>query len=215
MSSYVRVLARVEAEEGEERLGTAASPGSSASSVPSARRLRPVRSTDSGELEGIAALLDNIRAHAKGGSMRTVVLTGVCSGEPIRLVTAGLAAHARQRGMNVVLADLVPAPGPMRLVERSGNESMRLDDLAPDVDLMVIQAPPLTESVEGALFASACDGLVIVAERAVTERSALQAAAERARTAGCHILGVVMFGEKEEMPGWLRRLVGNATGPQP
>jgi len=216
MSSFVRILSRVEAEEGEEKKSAAASPGASApGGVTSVRHLRPIPSTDGSDLGGIATLLDNIRAVAKGGSMRTLVLAGVSSGEPVRVVTAGLAAHARQRGMNVVLADLVPSAGPIRLVGRSGNESLQIDNLAPDVDLMIIQAPPLTESVEGALFASACDGLVIVAERGVTELVALKAAAERAHTAGCRTLGIVIMGDREQMPLWLRRLLGSATGHQP
>jgi len=171
-----------------------------------------VRSTEDEALDGIACLLDNIRAHAKEGPIRTVVLAGVSGSEPVRAITTGLATHARQRGINVVLGDLVPAPGPLRLVERSGNEALRIDDLPPDVDLMVIQAPPLTESVEGALFANACDGLVIVAERAVTERASLKAAAERARKAGCNTLGVVVTGDKDKLPTWLRRLLGSASG---
>ena len=82
MSSYVRVLARVEAEEGEGGKSGATSPGASTTGAAPERRLRPVRSTDASELDGIGILLDNIRAHAKGGSMRTVVLSGVSSGEP-------------------------------------------------------------------------------------------------------------------------------------
>jgi hypothetical protein len=45
----------------------------------------------------------------------------------------------------------------------------------------------------------------------VTERAALQVAAERARIAGCKTLGVVMHGTKDRMPGWLRRLIGDPS----
>jgi Mrp family chromosome partitioning ATPase len=84
---------------------------------------------------------------------------------------------------------------------------------APGVDLVVLIGPPLAASIDAALLASACDGLVIVAESEKTERAALQTAAERARATGCRTLGVVMHGTKEQLPGWMRRLMGTGGAP--
>jgi hypothetical protein len=85
---------------------------------------------------------------------------------------------------------------------------------APGSDLVILTGPPLATSIDAALLACACDGLVIVAESEVTERAALQVAAERARIAGCKTLGVVMYGAKDRVPGWLRRLMGDRSEPQ-
>jgi hypothetical protein len=86
-----------------------------------------------------------------------------------------------------------------------------IDRVAPHSDLVIVTGPPLATSIDAALLACACDGLVIVAESEVTERAALQVAAERARIAGCKTLGVVMHGAKDRMPGWLRRLMGDRS----
>jgi Mrp family chromosome partitioning ATPase len=75
-------------------------------------------------------------------------------------------------------------------------------------DLMLIEAPPLLHSIDGALVARACDGLILVAERGVTERRALQEAANRARAAGCTLLGVIVTSVQRPMPSWLERLAG-------
>ena len=76
-------------------------------------------------------------------------------------------------------------------------------------DLRVVEETGSTNAdAAEAARAGAAEGLVIVAESEVTERAALQVAAERARIAGCNTLGVVMHGTKDRLPGWLRRLVG-------
>jgi Mrp family chromosome partitioning ATPase len=81
--------------------------------------------------------------------------------------------------------------------------------IAPANDLVVITGPPLANSIDAALLACACDGLVIVAESEITDRKALHIAAERARIAGCRTLGVVMHGTKDHLPKWIRRIVGD------
>ena len=85
--------------------------------------------------------------------------------------------------------------------------------IAPQDELIVITGPPLAASVDAALLACACEGLVIVAESEVTERAALQIAADRARIAGCRTLGVVMHRTKDRLPGWVRRMVGDYPEP--
>lgn len=130
--------------------------------------------------------------------------------------------------MAVFVAQLVPTESGPTLVARSaevppltvdlngsaapGELSAWLDGAAVDSDLVLLEAPPLADSIDAALLACACDGLVIVADAEVTPRSALQVAAERAQVAGCRTLGVVMNGAKERMPSWMRRLFGNQHG---
>jgi Mrp family chromosome partitioning ATPase len=77
---------------------------------------------------------------------------------------------------------------------------------AAGADLIIVEGRPLEQSIDAALIARACDGLVLVARTEVTPRHTLQAAAERARAVGCRTLGVVMHGTKNHLPAWLREL---------
>jgi Mrp family chromosome partitioning ATPase len=185
---------------------------------------------------GIAALLDNIRALASGQPTRVLVFAGAAVAEPSTAVARGLAHHAERNGMQVLLGDLrrldgyatlVPSPGARTraphlvggagewlTVDLDGGTAPSdlerwLERTAPSADLVVLTGPPLSESIDAALLARACDGLVIVAESEVTDRRALQVAAERARVAGCRTLGVVLHGERDRMPVWLHRLMGD------
>ena len=73
-------------------------------------------------------------------------------------------------------------------------------------EMVIIEAPPLGISVDAAMIARACDGLVLVVEAQNTPREALRDAIERADTVGCQILGIVMEGRPEYRPPWLRKL---------
>jgi hypothetical protein len=79
------------------------------------------------------------------------------------------------------------------------------------VDFIVIAAPPLDTSVEAALLARACDGLVIVVESEVTPRESLQRSVRLARASGCRLLGLVMSEPKPRLPSWWRRLISAST----
>ena len=76
-------------------------------------------------------------------------------------------------------------------------------------DLLIVAAPSLLSSVDAALVARACDGLVLVAEPLVTLRDEFEIAVERARSSGCRVLGLVMNDNQEWLPRILRRLFGN------
>ncbi len=80
-------------------------------------------------------------------------------------------------------------------------------------DLTIIQAPPLLDSVDAALVARACNGLVLVVEPLHTAREMLRTAVERAQTADCRILGLVISGAREWLPRWLRRLFAGQAQP--
>ncbi len=177
---------------------------------------------------GIATLLDNIRLISNGRESRTVVFCGASKAEAVEQLANSLTIHAERSGMRTILAKLHRSVAGATVVPATGsaNDVLAVDldagtspdtligwsqRIAPASDLIVITGPPLASSIDAALLACASDGLVIVAESEVTERAALQVAAERARIAGCKTLGVVMHGTKNRVPSWLRRLVGDRS----
>ncbi len=177
---------------------------------------------------GIATLLENIRLISNGRESRMVVFCGASTAEAVSVLATALATHAERSGMRTFVAMLnrtsagaavVPFHGASDTalaVDLDGGSSLQtlgpwVEQLAPGSDLVIFTGPPLATSIDAALLACACDGLVIVAESEVTERTALQVAAERARIAGCKTLGVVMHGTKDRTPGWLRRLMGERS----
>jgi hypothetical protein len=178
---------------------------------------------------GFTTLLDGLRARtARHGGLRALVLATPEPSPASGVVLDGLAARAEQWGLGVVRGELrVPGRAwpPIRRTspaDRSARHSFavasRPEHLATEMegwlaqhrgaDLMLIEAPPLLHSIDGALVGRACDGLILVAERGVTERRALQEAANRARAAGCTLLGVIVTSSERPMPGWLQRLAG-------
>lgn len=181
---------------------------------------------------GIATLLDNIRMLASGRATRVVVFCGASTAEAVETLAFDLAEHAERSGMRTLVARLTRTAGrtviaPTRTATPdapalevgldAGTSSAELHAwiarIAPRDELIVITGPPLADSVDAALLACGCEGLVIVAESEVTERAALQLAAERARIAGCRTLGVVMNHTKDHLPGWVRRIVGDHPEP--
>lgn len=181
---------------------------------------------------GVATLLDAIRLISNGRPTRIVVFCGASNAEAVTTLADDLVTHANGSGMPAFLATLTRTANGPALVPAHGstmdavlpidlNGTPSADALAgwsekvgPDADLVVITGPPLATSIDAALLACATDGLVIVAESEVTERAALQVAAERARIAGCKTLGVVMHGSKNRLPGWLSRLMGDRSESQ-
>jgi hypothetical protein len=173
-------------------------------------------------------LFDNLRALTNGLSVRVLIFASVSADESARSVTAGFAAHAVELGLNVVTATMTesagraflqrcvfgssqtgaepPLPLDVNRPEWQASFADWLRSAAPEADIVIIDGPPLDQSIDAAVLARACDGLVLVARTEVTPRQALQAAAERARAVGCCTLGVVMHGTKNHLPAWLREL---------
>lgn len=190
---------------------------------PATDRLR-TRAFTTAAHPGIATLLDAIRLIANGRQTRVVVFCGASNAEAVTTLADDLVAYASRNGMPAFLATLArtatgTAVVPARSASMDGVLAVDLDagpaaeaiahwaaEVGPESDLVVITGPPLAESIDAALLARACDGLIIVAESEVTERAALHLAAERARIAGCKTLGIVMHGSKDRLPGWMRRL---------
>lgn len=179
---------------------------------------------------GIATLLDNLRMLSSGRASRMIVFCGASSAEAVTTLASALAAHAEQSGIKAFVATLTRTTGGTVVAPASGSSTATttleidldagcstaelqgwVERVAPASDLVVITGPPLATSIDAALLACACDGLAIVAESEVTERAALQIAAERARIAGCRTLGVVMHGTKDRLPGWICRIMGDRS----
>jgi hypothetical protein len=179
---------------------------------------------------GFTTLLDRLRAQtARGAGARSLVLATAEPSAGAGSVLDGLAARAEQLGMDVVRGELRGVPGrqlmPARRTpaDRTARHCLtvasRPDHLATEMaswlgqhrgaDLVLIEAPPLLHSIDGALVARACDGLVLVAERGVTDRGALQEAANRARVAGCTLLGIIVTSNERPLPRWLQRIAGS------
>ena len=123
-------------------------------------------------------------------------------GEP-RVRAVGQSTHqnsvAAKLAANSLQLDLRGGPIPPELTDW-------LDTARAAHDVVIIEAPPLGISVDAAMLARACDGLLLVVEPRATSRDALVSSIERAQTVGCNILGIVMQGRPERMPTWLRRV---------
>lgn len=180
------------------------------------------------------ALLDLLRARSKDSATPAVIIAGVSGREPVSEVVTGIELQAQRQGVVLKRGSLDLATGArilhltsrgpfrestsrtsasekksLRLSGSQGLEALAnwLDEAAADCDLLLIEAPALATSVEGALLAGACQGLVLVGEALVTERAALLQGIERARLAGGEILGLVLTGTKRWLPRWMERLL--------
>jgi Mrp family chromosome partitioning ATPase len=122
---------------------------------------------------------------------------------------AGRYGVAARRSAEVAVGG-AELPQPLRLELRGGPVPDSLKDWLAQAhaghEMVIIEAPPLGISVDGAMAARACDGLALVVEAHTTPREALRDAIDRADTVGCTLLGIVMEGRPEWRPLWLRRL---------
>lgn len=188
---------------------------------------------DDGSLDDrFAMLLDNLRALSSDAAIPKVVLAGISGRESLAEITRGLLGEAEERGFQLLLAELATgadhrilrchqesagadsspisaAPAPLEVTGNPPPAITRrwLEETATGHDFLLIEAPPLQSSVEAALLARYCDGLVILVETDITGRLELKAAVERARAAGCTILGLVIIGQPASQPYWLRKLL--------
>jgi hypothetical protein len=114
-------------------------------------------------------------------------------------MTSSAAAAAEPVTASKVQLDLRSGPLPSDLIEW-------LKEARARHDVVIVEAPPLGLSVDAAVVARACDGLVLVVEPRTTASSALLASIERAEAVGCRILGIVSQGTDEKLPKWLRQI---------
>jgi hypothetical protein len=147
---------------------------------------------------------------------------------------AGLANHARRIGLGVLASEVVSSSGRTALrwcetpgIERPDPEPLALDLFNPRwpedfnswrertrgfADMVVVAAPALDRSVEGALIASEVDGIVILAHRAVSARDAIEDAIRRCRSVHARLFGIALI--DGAAPSWLRlTAAGGAPAP--
>jgi Mrp family chromosome partitioning ATPase len=183
-------------------------------------------------LRGIDTLFNNLEALTLGRRPLTLVLAGASGSDSVTSLAVGLAQYAEERGQRALVAELrETADGPVVVEHRvkpaavaSSDERLPVDlhggtsrdvlgrwreRTSPGADIMFVVGPPLVESVDSALLASHCDGLVLVAVNEETSRAALTAAAERARLTSTPTLGVVVDRGRNRTPPWLGRLIGH------
>jgi len=176
-----------------------------------------------------ATLFDNIRACTATQPVRTLVFAGVSAADPTRAVIGGLRAQAERHNLTVSTgkishwgggrtarrtptfetADSAGGNGTALLGESGGSTATTEGTSWPQAvegaaDLVLIEGPPLDQSIDAVLLGRASDGLVIVARTGVTARAALANAAERAKAVGCRTLGIVLQRPLDHAPPWLR-----------
>jgi len=180
---------------------------------------------------GFSSLFDNLRVLGNGVPLGAVVIAGASDFESTKRVADGLANEVIRNRLTASIAELSRAQSQptlrMRMtsspaVARSDNAIVHvntrstagspelaawLEDARSNHDVVIIEAPPLGLSVDAAVVARACDGLILVAEPRATTTAALQASVERADAVGCRILGIVTQGKQERLPAWLRQII--------
>lgn len=234
MSEYFRVLRRLERDQatpapavrrrpaGQVRALLSAGAAARAAEEPLLRAPSPER------VSAFAPLYDNLRAAASGQPLRTLVFAGASSSMGVDRVIAGLTAHVQQLGLRVLLGRLRDGEGrrelssvaqsseqawsaaeplPLDLTSHADGGAIRawLDEHAAEADMVLLAGGSLG-SVDPALLAGACDGLVIVVHAEHTARAALTAALDRAHAVKCRPLGLVVVDSRDPLPRWLRRM---------
>jgi hypothetical protein len=237
MSEYFRVLKRIEGDQPDIEVqpasaAGAARPGDQPLSPPAPPQPAPIAASLTADARvAFVRLFDNIRTLANGNAVRTLVFAGASAGEPVRAVIAGLSAHVKERGLTVLTAELGhwsgrtilrshsldaadskergAAPTPLELgpPARSVDAADWVQEAERVADLVLIEGLPLEQSIDSALLARTCDGLVIVATTGITARDALAVAAQRAQTVGCRAFGLVLHSSRDRAPRWLQRFV--------
>lgn len=179
-------------------------------------------------------VLDFARAQSSGSGLPLVSIAAVTDAEPIGGVVNGVTTQANRLGLSFQLLDLVAtnegrflrsrlaggSPGAggqdpetvssmMRFAADTDAQSLKdwFERVGLGGDLLLLIAPPLLDSVDGALVGREGQGLILIAEAGVTGRSELKEAVELVRTAGCELLGVVLLGSAKPIPRALKGLL--------
>ncbi len=188
---------------------------------PRASRLR-VRSV------GRSGLLHQLRALAiPVGGVPTVVIASVSGREDYAGLLRALKKHVDTECTPLAMVELAVERSEWRLIEPGleGRQVLGTFDRNPhgaegygvswnqtalgDRDLVLVLAPPLAQSVDGALLGRDLGGAVLVGEVDRTSRHELRKASQQLVTADCPLLGVVLLGAKRWLPEWLERLLDN------
>jgi hypothetical protein len=179
-----------------------------------------------------ARVLDELLVMPDGTPARTVVVAQAAPLTAAVSVTSALTAEAVRRGLRALGAVLHVESGGLQIepaadgatsqaagafrprrLRLEGELRSNADDVlgwlaevAASHDLVLIEAPALTQTSVGALLASVCDGLLILARAGVTAKHDLRNAAAIARSARCHTFGVFVDEPAGQLPSWLAGL---------
>jgi len=180
---------------------------------------------------GFSSLFDNLRVLGNGVPLGAVVIAGASDFESTKRVADGLANEVIRNRLAASVAELSRAQSQPSLRMRmtsspmvahadnavvhvntrstSGSPELAtwLQEARSNHDVVIIEAPPLGLSVDAAVVARSCDGLILVVEPRATTSAALLASVERADAVGCRILGIVTQGKHERLPPWLRQII--------
>jgi hypothetical protein len=180
---------------------------------------------------GFPSLFDNLRVLGNGVPLGTVVVAGASDFESTKRIADGLANEVIRNRLTASIAELSRAQSQptlrMRMTSspaaaRGSNSVVHVNTRStggsPELaswlegarsqhDVVIIEAPPLGLSVDAAVVARACDGLILVVEPRATTSAAQLASVERSEAVGCRILGIVTQGRSEKLPAWLRQLL--------
>lgn len=98
--------------------------------------------------------------------------------------------HTQFAGLDMIFAGPYP-PNPTELV---GSDAFRalIEEVKPQYDYIIIDAPPLGLVIDAAVMASVCDGAILVIHRGKVKYRAAQDVVAQIRKSGCKVLGAVL-----------------------
>lgn len=179
--------------------------------------------------ESYSALLDTIRSiHRLRGPVPYVVLAGASRAEAVDDVVAGLVETGLNRGLRVVALELATTAdgrelrahrasvigreilAPLDVSSPTGAEEVDswLRTALERFDVVLVEAPPLGDSADGALLGRVLDGLFVVAEQGRTRGDQLKTATQRAKAASSAVHGLVLTQSRNHLPNWLTSVFG-------
>ena len=151
------------------------------------------------------------QAANRGVSVRAASLTQSQEGRLLSLVSGGFDENSLSWGPDEAIMSSTGPPA-IRGFELSGSQIDQnlaewLNVSSSGSDLLLIEAPGVLSSADTVLLAKTCDGLALVVEPLITDRTALKAAVSRAKTSGCRVVGLIVSGHRAWIPRWLQRLL--------
>lgn len=98
--------------------------------------------------------------------------------------------HTQFAGLDMIFAGPYP-PNPTELVGSDAFRSL-IEEVKPQYDYIIIDAPPLGLVIDAAVMASVCDGAILVIQRGKVKYRAAQDVIAQIRKSGCKVLGAVL-----------------------
>jgi polysaccharide biosynthesis transport protein len=102
----------------------------------------------------------------------------------------GIIQSTKFEGLNVLTSGTLP-PNPAEVLS-SPQMAKLLEDLAQDVDLVIIDTPPLLAVADATILASKSDGVMLVLRSGYTPTQAVRDAIERLHHVRANLIGVVL-----------------------